>query len=373
MTQPQVPDYGTSTLAEVLPSLSAHLGIPGARDSIGLPEASRYVLLLVDGLGWQQLAAYAEQAPYLAGLAAAGRSITSAVPSTTATSITCLGTGMAPGRHGIAGYSFWYPPERQVLNTLRWPAGLSGLDVQPQLTYFERLAASGVSATTIAPAHFAGSGLTTAALRGPSFLPITDETDHPRRVQLALDAATSGERSVVYVYERQLDHAGHVDGVGSPQWLRQLAGADALAGKLRRALPSDVRLLVTGDHGMVNVPKDSRLIVEDEPRLLTGVTAFAGEGRLRQLMTAPGHQREVAARWRERLGKRAWVRTREQAVEEGWFGPMSPRLADRFGDVLVAMADDSAVMTRTLPRELKLVGMHGSLTAAELVVPLLAD
>ncbi|MGV8910401.1 MAG: alkaline phosphatase family protein [Propionicimonas sp.] len=367
MTLPAVPAYGVSTLADLLPSFGAHLGVPGADDVLGLPDAHRYLLVLIDGLGWHQLNDHAAQAPFLAGLAE--RWITAGVPSTTATSITSIGTGLPPGGHGIAGYSFWYPPARTVLNTLRWPADLSGLDVQPQLTYLERLAGAGVRTSTIAPAHFAGSGLTTAALRGPAFLPVLNERDWRRRVELAVQATATGERTFGYFYERQLDHAGHVHGMGSPQWLTELAAADALAAALRAALPDDVRLVITGDHGMVNVPADRRLVVEDEPDLLADVTALAGEGRFRQLMTL--RPVEVARRWQERLGQGAWVRTRAEAFEEGWFGEVQPRLADRFGDVLVAMADDGAVMTRTLPRELDLVGMHGSLTPAELAVPLL--
>ena len=133
MSDPLVPGYGRSTIADLLPSLGAHLGVPGASDRLGLPPARRYLVVLVDGLGGGLLADFADQAPYLSGLT--GRTITCGVPSTTATSITSLGTGLPPGGHGIAGYSFWYPPERVVLNTLRWPANISGLDVQPQLTY----------------------------------------------------------------------------------------------------------------------------------------------------------------------------------------------------------------------------------------------
>lgn len=367
MTRPAAPDYGRATLADLLPSLGAHLGVPGAEDRLGLPDARRYLVVLIDGLGAEQLTEHAGRAPFLAGLA--GRTITSGVPSTTATSITSLGTGLPPGRHGIAGYSFWYPPGRRVLNTLRWPADLSGLDVQPQLTYLERLTGAGVRAATIAPAHFAGSGLTEAALRGPAFLPVVDEADHERRVDLALQAVTAGERAVGYFYERQLDHAGHGHGVGSRKWLRELRSADGLVARLRATLPDDVCLVITGDHGMVDVPADNRLIVEDEPDLLVDVVAFAGEGRFRQLVT--GKPEAVAERWRARMGEQAWVRTRDEAVAEGWFGELSPRLADRFGDVLVARADNGAVLSRLLPKELELVGMHGSLTTAELTVPLL--
>lgn len=369
MAPPRLPDYGVSTLADLLPSLGAHLGVPGADDRLGLPPAERYLIALVDGLGHHQLNEYAEHAPYLSGLS--GRVITSGVPSTTATSITSLGTGLVPGQHGIAGYSFWYPAERMVLNTLKWPATLSGLDVQPQLTYFERLASAGVRTATVAPAFFAGSGLTTAAVRGPSFLPVTNERDAARRVELAVQSVGGSGRAVGYFYERQLDHAGHEHGIGSAPWLHELASADALLAQVRAALPDDVRLVVTGDHGMINVPPASRLFFEDEPDLLAEVTALAGEGRLRQLMTRQPDA--VAARWRDRLGTSAWVRTRAEAIEEGWFGAVSPRLADRFGNVLVAMADDGAVMSRMLPKELTLVGMHASLTPAELDVPLLVD
>jgi hypothetical protein len=367
VSAPIVPAYGSSTIGDLLPSLGAHLGLPGVEDVLGLPDADRYLLVLVDGLGHALLGDHAGHAPFLSGLA--GSTITSGAPSTTATSITSLGTGLPPGRHGIAGYSFWYEPARTVLQTLRWPAGISGLDVQPQLTCFERLERAGVRTAAIAPAHFAGSGLTTAALRGPSFLPVSDERDRQRRVELARQATTAGERALGYFYERQLDHAGHEHGTGSTAWLRELAAVDALVAQLRDALPTDVRLIITGDHGMLDVPAGARVVVEDEPDLTAGVTALAGEGRFRQLMTR--EPEAVAGRWRDRLGGRAWVRTRNEAIDSGWFGEVSARLAGRFGDVLVAMADDGAVMTRALPRELMLVGMHGSLTASELEVPLL--
>lgn len=374
MTEPVIPDYGRSTLSDLFPSMGAHLGARGAVDVLGLPGSSRYVVLLVDGLGWEQLQAHPEQAGYLNGLMVKGRPITSGVPSTTATSIACLGTGLTPGQHGIAGYAFRYPATGRVLNALLWEPGLSGLDVQPQLTYFERLSSAGVRATVVAPTHFEGSGLTTAAFRGPAFLGIEDEDDRHRRLELTARAAANGPKTLVYVYERDLDHAGHTTGVMSPQWLRSLSRIDRLARDLRAILPGDVRLVVTGDHGMVDIPgKLHRIMVEDEPELLAEVDVFAGEGRLRQLYVGAAAREAVVHRWRERLGDLAWVRTRDEAVEEGWFGPMSPRLADRFGDVLVAMRSDHAVMTRSLPKELSLVGMHGSLTSAEMLVPLLVD
>jgi hypothetical protein len=151
----------------------------------------------------------------------------------------------------------------------------------------------------------------------------------------------------------------------------ELVRIDAFADALREQLPDDVRLVVTGDHGMIDVPADHRLIMEDEPELMAGVDLIGGEARLRQLYTSKPDS--VAARWTDRLGSLAWVRTRDEAHAEGWFGKLAPRVADHFGDVLVAMRDDWAVLTREVPGEFNLVGMHGSLTRAEMEIPLICE
>ncbi|GAA1396732.1 nucleotide pyrophosphatase/phosphodiesterase family protein [Luteococcus peritonei] len=367
-----LPSYGRSTLSDLLPSVGAHLGVPGCTDDrLGLPSARRWVVLLVDGLGHQLLQAALGQTEYFAEVFGDALRLTAGVPSTTATSLTCLGTGLVPGEHGMAGYSFRAPGGRQAMNALTWEGGPEDAEAfQPRETMFERAVAAGVAVTTIGPARFSGSGLTTAALRGPQFWAV-DEQDAEARIQAAVRACDRAPQSLTYVYERSLDHTGHGKGVRSQAWLDTLARVDAFAGALREALADDVCLLVTGDHGMLDVPPERHVLVEDHPELGAGVDLLAGEGRLRQLWTdAP---EAVARRWQQRLGERAVVRLRDEAVAEGWFGPVDPRVEQHFGDVLVALREDWAVMTRALPRELGLVGQHGSLTSAEMVVPLLVD
>ncbi len=371
MAHPTLPRYDEGALSDLLPSLAARLGLPGFDDVVGLPDADRYVLLLVDGLGAELLAEASDRAPHLAALLPGAAPLTSVVPSTTATALTSLGTGLPPGQHGLAGFTFRHPFTGGLLNSLAWEPGLSGLDVQPRLTAYERLAKAGVLVSSAMPAHFAGTGLTEAGLRGGRFVGVTDERAVDRRVEQIVDAATAGGRTFVYAYERSLDHVGHEHGWRSPAWDAALGWVDAFAARLRAALPDDVRLLVTADHGMVDAPADGRIVVEDEPDLTAEVDLLGGEGRLRHLYTA--QPAAVAARWRSGLGGRAWVRTRAEAVEEGWFGWLAPHLADRFGDVLVALRGDHAVMSRAFPRELDLIGMHGSLTPAEMHVPLLVD
>lgn len=370
MGQLLLPDYGRSTLAEVLPSIAAHVAPQlGAVDVLGLPRAHRYVLVMVDGLGHELLHQAQQRAPYLAGLLDTARPLTSAVPSTTATSLTTLGTGCVPGRHGIVGYSFRAMGE--IMNALTWDDRIDPYDFQPTPTWLERIAQCDVAVSTVSLAGFEDSGLTQAALRGTRFLGLDDEHDNEFRIEQVKAAARAGARSVVYVYERRLDHAGHGNGWKSAVWRETLDRIDGWLEHLRSALDPDTCLIITGDHGMVDVPSNRQIIIEDTPGLARGLGLVGGEGRLRQLYT--DRPQELAQQWRRRLGERAVVRLRDEAIDEGWFGRVEPDVAPRIGDVLVAMQGTWAVMTLTRPGELTLVGQHGSLTPEEMCVPLLVD
>jgi predicted AlkP superfamily pyrophosphatase or phosphodiesterase len=369
-----LPRYSRSTLSDLTPGIGAHLGVPGCDDDpLGLPDSHRYVVVLIDGLGFHLMRRAVREAPYLASLLGDAASITSGVPSTTVTSLSSLGTGLVPGQHGMVGYTSRVPQTGEILNALTWDSDLSARDYQPKPTFFERARDSGVRVSSVALARLEHSGLTQAVLRGAEFVPFQHEHQQERRIALVAAAAQRGERTLVYAYERELDHCGHAYGSASERWLAALGRIDAMCERLREALPDDVRLLITADHGMVDVPTSGQIIAEDEPVLMRGVSALAGEGRFRHVYVDEDCPSAVAERWADRLGELAWVRSRQEAFDEGWFGAVDNRLRERFGHVLVAMRGTSAVMTRQLPRELELVGMHGSLTAAEMVVPLFTD
>ena len=104
------PAYGSASLGDLMPSIGAHVGVPGCEDDpLRLPPANRYVVVLVDGLGWNLLRGVAREVPYLASLLGEARPITAGVPSTTVTSLASLGTGLPPGQHGMVGYTSRVP------------------------------------------------------------------------------------------------------------------------------------------------------------------------------------------------------------------------------------------------------------------------
>jgi hypothetical protein len=123
---------------------------------------------------------------------------------------------------------------------------------------------------------------------------------------------------------------------------------------------------------MVDCPAESRIDVDDEPDLQAGVAVLGGEARFRHLYCRSGAVDDVLAAWRSVLGKRAEVLTRDDALARGWFGELAPVVRPRIGDVLVACHADFAVQSLSaFPHETRLLGMHGSLTAAEMLVPVL--
>jgi hypothetical protein len=373
--EPVLPDYGRRSLGDLLPAVAARLGVRGCSDLLNLPEADSWVLLLVDGLGDRLLSEHAVEAPYLASLHGHRSALTVGVPSTTATSITSLGTGLAPGRHGVTGYTSRIPGTLRLLNALTWDGSVDPGSWQPHRSAFATMAAAGVEATVVSRSSFQGSGLTQASQRGARY--IGSDTPQERVDDVAdvvEDAARAGRRSLTYAYESQLDHVGHENGCRSAEWREVLRAVDADALALRAALPAGTALVVTGDHGMVDVPADDRIDADEDPDLRAGVVLLGGEARFRQLWTAAGATDDVAACWRERCGPRAWVVTRDEAEAAGWFGPVADEVRPRLGDVLVAARGTFASLaSQQFAVETRMVGFHGSLTAAEMYVPLLVD
>ena len=368
---PIIPRYDESSLGALLPGAARALGTQTGLPALLLPTADRICVVLVDGLGDQLLREAADVAPFLSSLLPDGRTLTAGCPSTTATSMGSFGTGQPPGRHGLVGYEVMDPDRGVLLNELRWDPATDPLVWQPYSTVFQTLVRAGVRVTQIGNTEFEGSGLTIAALRGGEFVG-SKRLNH--RVDLAVDRLRAPGPALVYLYWGEVDGAGHLYGARSREWRRALRRTDRELARLARRLPSGTTLVITADHGMLDVPHAARLDLADRPALREGIAVLGGEGRFAQLYCTPDAVPEqVAARFSSELGDRAWVRTRDQAIADGWFGPVDDRVRGRIGDVVVAGIDPFVLVdSRTArPQVLALIGQHGSLTAAEQQVPLL--
>ncbi len=380
MTTPDlpIPRYGEASLADVMPSVLATLGV-GDDNRLGLEDTARAVVVLIDGMGLVGLRARAEAAPFLSAMSC--RELTAGFPSTTVTSLASLSTGVPAGEHGLTGYSSYVEEVGEPVNWLSWRQ-VSGKDdlreqlepesVQSHTTVWQQAADAGVHVTIASSRDFEGTGLTRAVFRGGSFRGVTTGGD---MVSLAADSADRGHRSLVYTYAAELDFVGHVRGPDSDSWTAQLALMDRRVELLVQRLPAGTTVYVTADHGMAEVLPDDAVDADAEGSpLRDGVIAIAGEPRMRHVHARFGAAADVLATWRGVLGDRAWVMTRDESIKAGLFGPVvTPEAAARIGDVVVVSRGGLGVVQRKRESRLSaLPGHHGALTDAELLVPLLS-
>ena len=360
---PVLPDYAGPNVRGIVPALMAPRGaaapawLPAAASS-----ARQVVLLVVDGLGWEQLRERAHLAPALSAMT--GGPITSVAPSTTSTALTSITTGLTPGEHGIVGYRLDIAGE--VINMLRWwgPHGDVRRQVEPRHTQ-PFAPVLGESVPVVSKAELEGSAFTEAHLRGSRPKGYRAVSSLPVTIGELLRA---GER-FVYAYYDGIDKIAHERGFG-PFYDAELRTVDRLVSDVIDVLPDGAALLVTADHGQVDV---GERIVHPQADLLALTRHQSGEGRFRWLHAKPGAADDLLAAARQHHGDTAWVHSRAELIEAGWFGPVvSPPVAARYGDVALVPHAPISFHDPADSGPFPLVCRHGSLTSAEMRVPLLA-
>jgi predicted AlkP superfamily pyrophosphatase or phosphodiesterase len=323
--------------------------------------APRVVLLLIDGLGWNQFQAHRQYMPTLASFH--GSHITTVAPSTTATALTSLTTGLSPGEHGIIGYRM--DMGDTVMNVLRWGDEHGDLrrryppqQVQPCPPFL------GSRVPVVSKGELEGSGFTMAHLAGVTPMGWRAASSIPVIVQRALEA---GE-DFVYVYYDGVDKIAHERGFGD-FYNAELRAADTLVAEILSVLPADTVLVVTADHGQVHVGSQTILPSADVSQL---VHHQSGEGRFRWLHAKRGRVDDLLATCRQ-YEDVAWVVTKTQVLDEQWFGArVSDSVQRRMGDIALVAREAVSFDEPLDSGAFELVCRHGSLTEEEMLVPLVA-
>ena len=361
-------------LSQVTPSIFSSLGLQSAVDhlSVGQSPMGRELLFLIDGFGFDTFATYADAMPTMSRMINHGL-IQTAFPSTTATSLATLTTGVMPGAHGMLGYTVQVPRSGgRLLNALKWDERVDPENWQPVETLFQRATAAGITVTHVAAKRYENSGFTRAVFRGANYKGANVVTDLISETKLALQATPS----FVYLYVNDLDTAGHSDGVGSEKWIAALTMIDQMLSQLMKEVPKGTRIWVTSDHGMINV--EEKIIIGQDNPLLQGVSVIAGEPRARHVYLetdSPSARTETASLWQQYLQDKALVLTRENAISSNLFGTeVTPDAYDRMGEI-IAIARGGVVLLDAdrADKEGAMVGHHGSDSDIESQVGLLTS
>lgn len=359
--RPVLPAYDGACTTNVVDVLVEDPDRPPAWFPSGLEGAEQIVLLVLDGLGWEQMQ---ERRSLLRGLTLMESAcITTVAPTTTATALTSISTGLAPGEHGVIGYRMAI--DHDVLNVLRWSTGKGDArEVIPPESIQSAVAFGGQRPPVVVRAEFRDTGFTRAHLGGcrhvPYRMPSTMLAEITHQLQL-------GE-PFVYAYYDGIDKVAHEYGLNH-FYDTELVFVDRMVEYLVQGLPPDVALVITADHGQVDV---GDRVFPPEPEVLSHVSHQSGEARFRWLHAQPGAAPDLLAAATEHHRDVAWVVSREQVLDECWFGPkVLPGPLSRLGDVALVPYEPVAFEDPADTGPFHLKGRHGSMTSAEVLVPLL--
>lgn len=358
--EPVRPDYEGACVSGLVRALRDRKGpfaLPAAVEG-----AETVVLFVLDGLGWTALRSRADVAPTLASLE--GSAITTVFPSTTAVALTSLSTGRAPADHGIVGYRMRVGPT--VFNVLRWSAADKSYTPAPEVLQ-PSLPFGGDALPVVTRKEYKKTPFTEAHLRGARFIGWST----PATIVEHVLRLVAEREPFVYAYYDGLDVIGHENGIEDGFIRRELAFVDGLVGQFLEALPARAALVVTSDHGHLHHGSEG-LVHLDELKPM--VSAWGGDARCRFVYARPGRAADLLAACEERHGARAWVLSRERICDERWLGPHPPsrHIAERVGDVVLAAREPVAFIEPTNPADARMLSGHGSLTADEMLVPLVA-
>lgn len=367
-------------LASLSRSILSALGAEGFRNPFGLAPSPATCLLLIDGLGMHLLQAHARHAPFLASLMRPEGVFRVGFPATTASSLATLTSGLGSGAHGIVGCTFALEGGSEF-SPLSWTSTplVVGQPVAPvpspeqfivPQTAWQQATEQGVRISTVMPARYADSAYTRAIYKGAQILGAPDYATYPELVRQAL---TLDLASLCFAYFGDLDFVGHISGPGSEPWLVQLRNADRLAQNIYHQLPAGAHLLVTADHGMLELDSAAVVDFDLEPALQENVLALAGDIRARHLYIDGLHLDRVQERWRGRLGDGYQVLSKADAIGCGLFGDVVLSQAEaRIGDLIVIPTGAGGIIRSEVERDAsRWQGHHGSLTDADQLVPLL--
>lgn len=374
-----LPDYGDSGLFALARGIRNWLNVRDVAPPFVPPGGSgAVVLLVIDGLGDTLLHRFADRSSAL--LAHRSRRLTSVFPSTTASAVTSLLTGLSPAVHGLTG---WHIHDRRFGGVLaplplhrRGGGPLRGAFLLQRLFPYASMHARALRpAVMVSPEDIAFSPFSRRHARGARIRPYQGLAQLAGAIddEVRLLEGTGG---LVHAYYASFDGVCHRYGCHSDEARRRFAALDAFfADLLDRLAGSGADVIVTADHGFIDAPDEKRIRLERHPAFQSMLASpLFGERRTAFCNVRPGAEAEVAAYAREHFAGKAVLLPSERLLRAGLFGPgrMHRRLPERVGTHALLLEAGWTISDRVAGEvPPTMIGVHGGLSPDEMWVPLI--
>ncbi|MDG6906182.1 MAG: alkaline phosphatase family protein, partial [Nitrososphaerota archaeon] len=312
--------------------------------------------------------------------------ITSVFPSTTATAMSSLHTGLTPQEHGVIGYTMYLKELGLIGQMLRFAPMLGGrslfdigLDRQDFLggsTIHERLSEIGLDSTVYVPRYIMDSGLSQVTFRGALVEPHNSYADMLVRVRKNL--AKTKVRSFHFAYHPSPDTLAHAHGPYSEEYAVELESIfevveSELFQKTDPNVAKDTVLIISGDHGAVLIERNSIVDLSNHPRLLSMLKLPpTGDSRASIMHVKNGEVDHVRKYFDQNFKNQFEVQTSKLFLDRGYFGmgKIKSETSDRIGDLVAVPVSHNAIDNSIIdPGHYSVPGRHGGLSDEEMKVP----
>ena len=349
---------------------SALLSTLGKPNPLQLPARKKVAVILVDGLGVEQIKQRAGHAPWLNSLLNNSTITHSAFPATTTVNIGSFSTGLLPGDHGLIGHLVWDRFHDERMNLLvGWSERTDPLVWQPHPTIAQQAVELGIAANVVGASEYRNTPYTLATMRGAQYHAAESWSD---RFSTALEILSKPEQSISYIYLPELDKYGHKNGWTSSGYATMLEDLDALVRSFVSRLPKDCGLIITADHGMVETTKEKQLILDDYLESSGHTEFYGGDTRAGFVyLDDPSSIDQVVSDLQPVSYAFDAVST-QSAIAAGWFGPIGHEAKARLPELmLLAKSNYTLFHTQYFKaRSFEMISHHGALSPAETRIPL---
>jgi Type I phosphodiesterase / nucleotide pyrophosphatase len=400
------PDYTGYCLSNVPSTVLSVFGIRGPRpllprDALGGVETSgveNVVLILCDGLGYKEWQRH-KGSGFFGTMSSKGsvKPITSVFPSTTAAALTTLSTGLTPQEHGLPEWYVYMDEIGEVIVSLPFTRpGEFGRDtlvgkLSPRAlfdgrTIFHRLGGEGVRCVSLTNRALAHTVYSTLSRSGSAVTPYSSGSDLSVSLRRLVERARGP--SFFYAYWSMVDNIEHAYGPNTDEAeveasLISHALQEGFLSKLDRGVAKKTLVLVTADHGQLNVVPEETLYMNRFTKLVRSLSLSPsgrtippwGSARDAYMRVDEAKLDEAKSYLEKKLEGIATVLRTEEAVRGGLFGINRPtrKFLRRVGNLMVLPHGTNTVWYRYWKGDaLPVRGHHGGLMKDEMTIPLAA-
>lgn len=306
------------------------------------------------------------------------RKLMATCPSTTACALTTVATASFPNQHGVCGWFTYLPELLTTAVVLPFKERFSGQPlvergIRPQdvLRLPPILPRMAHRALTVTPSNIANTTYNFFCRGGTAGV---GYDTIPRAIDRIIEEVRSANGpTYTHLYLPEIDTICHHLGVDHPEVVPKVMAIDREIGRLAEAVAGRAKLVLSADHGLIDVPRDDQLFLfPGDPLLELLMVPPTGDARMPVFHVYQEAREEFSQQFTTRFGDRMHLVATDDAERSELFGPgaFSEHARPHFGDFIAFPFRPGTLAYSDKPVSNVFLAVHAGLSPQEMWVPL---